>query len=207
MAVSGIKIEGLKEAQKGIQLVGKFFAGQKRSVRGLIEDIIGDDLAREARANVRQFHGAQRAKGGGRKFSSWKFTSAKGRTNRLEQSVNYGKRGKGVLELFTDLSIAPYGRIREVGGTIRASMSAFRNRKTGQPLLFIPRRAGVSPRDWKGLKFGVDYVLTPQVEQTGSFYMKVAIETRIQYDEGMPPRLSELLGFPVTHIFQTESLH
>ncbi len=183
----GIEIKGVKEAQKALTAVGAFFAGQTEAGQKDIRTIVGSDLRGAAKTAVGTIH------------------HHKGKGGALKRSIKYLSVGNTSIDLYADLSIAPYARMRELGGVIKATMSAFRNRKTGERLLFIPLVQGLLPRDWKGKKFGVDFVLTPQVTQKGSFFMRNAIRTRLT-NRGRSPKLSHKLGFAVDKIFDRKSL-
>ena len=107
-------------------------------------------------------------------------------------------------QVFTDRNIAPHGAIVERGGVIKAYKSKFR--KWGQPntpQLFIPLKKNIRPSMAKTrkLKFGIDYILTPRVKRTGTFFLKNAFKRRLQ-DRGASPLLASKLGFSMRGILK-----
>ena len=182
MAKAGIRQLGVKTAIRRTETLRKVIAGQKKTEFGLMSKIVGDDIQTEIQTVKLKKHGSP------------------GQSD-LVRSI--GNRARGTLvNVFTDLSIAVYGRIRELGGKITAFRSKFKRGKTGTPLLFIPLRKDVRPADWRFLTFGVDYVLTPSVKQKGSFFMRNSIRDRLAGRGATKPRLDKKLGFSLSRILR-----
>lgn len=170
---SGITVKGVKEAQAATKEVMAYLQGKSAGARRHIVETIGLDIVDQIDVNIRKWH------------------RRKGTSGQLRRSIGWSRSGRLGLDIFSDLSVAPYGRIRELGGVIKATMSKFKN-AAGQPLLvFKP--------------YGADhFVSVRQVKQKGTHYMERAIKTRLS-NFGSPKLLDEKLGFEISKIFAGKS--
>ena len=141
MATTTIKSFGFDMAQARLVAVTRFVQAAPRR--------IGDQLSGEVRKAI-------------------KHLPKKTTHGQWVQSVESAASGKTV-EIFYNLAVAKYARMRERGGVI----VPFRAKR-----LFIPLKPDVRPKQ-KGLIFGVDFVLAKKAVQTGSNIMENTIRKQL----------------------------
>jgi len=111
-------------------------------------------------------------------------------TGALFQSYGFEPLGRTFIHLFTDLMIAPYGAMREKGGSITATgKSKFRS-KDGQPQLMF--------------KIGESWIRTAKtIHQKGDHWIRDAIRRTIHDEHGYSGRrLSTDLGVSLTKMLK-----
>lgn len=158
VATTTIKAFGFSDADKKIVAMARFVKSAPRR--------IGDSLAGEVRRSIKQL-------------------PKKTTHQQWERSVEYEVSGRSV-EVFYNLSVAKYARMRERGGEIKPfrfwSMSFIG--KDGKPAffkgrgLFVPLRPDVRPRQ-PNLIFGTDFVIAKRVRQSGTHVMEYAIRREL----------------------------
>lgn len=146
-----IKTFGFDDAQRRLKSTARFVASAPR--------MIGDLTAGVVRRSIKQL---PRKRGGATRSNQW------------ERSVEYEVQGRSV-EVFYNLAVAKYARIRELGGEIRPFRAKF---------LFVPLRRDVRPNQ-PGLVFGRDFVLSKRVWHPGTNVMQYAIRRELLGDGGM----------------------